>query len=176
MRSVPAVRDGPLVAAYDESVTRERSARDFHTRLGWWVMTHPRGGAALIGWVAVAALAVGAGYVAHQWHGLDSSFHRAFVIGAVGMWLVGFVADRLGVAEPLGADRVRARHRARSIAKLHAPIPFAVIAAGYAFGNYVMVGLILGGLLILFGLFAISALREVVRPHVAAGATRAGRP
>jgi hypothetical protein len=50
-----------------------------------------------------------------------------------------------------------------------------VIAAGYAFGNYVMVGLILGGLLILFGLFAISALRDVVRPHVAAGATQAGR-
>jgi hypothetical protein len=88
---------------------------------------------------------------------------------------VGFVADRLGVAEPLGADRVRARHRARRITKLHAPIPVAVIAAGYAFGNYVMVGLILGGLLILFGLFAISALREVVRPHIAAGATQVGR-
>ena len=145
---------------------REHSGREFHTRLGWWVMTHPRGGAAVIGWVVLVPLVAIVAYVAHQWHGVDSSFHRAFVVAAVGMWLFMFIADRLGVAEPLGTDRSLARRRARSIRKLYAPIPIAVVIAGYVFGTYVTVGLVLGCLAYVLGYLAVSAAREVVHPHV----------
>jgi hypothetical protein len=153
-------------------VHRDRSERDFHTRLGWWVMTHPRGGAALIGCVALLALAADGGYVAYRSHGLDTSFHRAFLVGVLGMWLLGVVVPgRLGVAEPLRADRAKARQRARRLVKLHAPIPIAVVAAGYAFGNHVMFGIVLGGFAFLFGLFVLSTLREIAHPDMTSSRT-----
>jgi hypothetical protein len=145
---------------------RERSGREFHTRLGWWVMTHPRGGAAVIGWAALMLLAADIAYVAYQGHRMDTWFHRAFVVGAVGTWLVGLIADRLGVAETLGTDRAAARRRARNISKLHAPIPIAVLIAGFVFGSHVTVGVALGSFACVFGMFVVSAAQEIMHPHV----------
>jgi hypothetical protein len=147
-------------------MSHERSGRNFHTRFGWWFMTHPRGGAALLGSVAVVALTAEAAYIAHQWHRLDSSFHRAIAVGLVAIVLLCLIDTRLGIAEPLGSDRSLARHRARTFRKIYAPVPFVVIAAGFTFGTYVEIGLLLGVLPFMFGMFAITAVREIAHPHV----------
>src|ERR1051325_5472426 len=61
------------VRLYDESMARED-----HTRVGWWVMTHDRAGSALIGSVALAVVIVDASYVATDWHRRGSEFLLGF--------------------------------------------------------------------------------------------------
>jgi hypothetical protein len=53
-----------------------RDARAYHTRLGWWVMTHERGGPAVIGATATAILVGDLGYSLSHWSG---SFPRSFL-------------------------------------------------------------------------------------------------
>jgi hypothetical protein len=59
-----------------------------------------------------------------------------------------------------------ARRRARSISKLHAPIPIAVVIAGFTFGSYVTFGLAPGCVAYVFGMSIVSAAQEIVHPHV----------
>jgi hypothetical protein len=154
-------------------MARERSEREFHTRLGWWMMTHPRGGAVVIGTIALVGFVADLAYVAVGRHGLDTSFHRWFLAGVVAMVLLTLIANRLGVAEPLGTDRVAARRRARRISRLHPLMPLLAVIAGFVFGTGVLAGLILGCIIFPFGLFIVSSASEIVHPHVMSPRTRA---
>jgi hypothetical protein len=152
-------------ANYSESVSLRRPERDFHTRFGWWIMTHPRGGALVIGLAAAVLLAIDVGYIAQGWRSLDSPLHRGYLVGIIGMLVLNVASDRLGVAEPLGTNRPLARLRARRITKVLGPIPFVAVAAAVAFGLRFTAGFILGQLVFLAGTFLVSVAKEIAHPH-----------
>ena len=87
--------------------------RTRHTRLGWWVMTHDRAGAALIGCAALAVLIADLIYVASRWHGLQGQLARGFAFGFGVLLVVGLIAKVIGLDKPIGPDRRKARIRAR---------------------------------------------------------------
>jgi hypothetical protein len=129
-------------------------------------MTHPRGGALVIGLAVAAALAIDVGYIAHGWRSLDSPLHRGVLVGIIGMLVLSVSSRQLGVAEPLGTDRQLARLRARRITKVFGPIPIVAAAAAVVFGLRFMFGLILGELVYLAGMFLVSVAKELAHPHV----------
>jgi hypothetical protein len=63
--------------------------RTHHTRLGWWVMTHDRGGPVVIGLVAVVVLVVDLLYAALHWTG---SFPRAFLVSLAALAAVALIS------------------------------------------------------------------------------------
>jgi hypothetical protein len=72
-----------------------RSRREYHTRAGWWFMTHEGALIAVISAVSCAVLVADSLYVASRWTGLGSTFNFGFAGGAVGLLLVGLLAKTL---------------------------------------------------------------------------------
>jgi predicted Kef-type K+ transport protein len=62
-------------------------ARDDHTRVGWWLMTHDRAGSRLIGSVALAVVVADASYVATDWDRLGGGFLLGLALLAVAVVL-----------------------------------------------------------------------------------------
>lgn len=73
----------PLSVPRSDHMPYRREERDYHTRLGWWLMTHDRGGVALIGGGALVLLTADVVYVGLRWRGLHDRFDRGFIAGVV---------------------------------------------------------------------------------------------
>jgi hypothetical protein len=131
--------------------------------------THARRGAAVIGFVGLALMLGDLGYIAHQWHGLDSELHRGFALGLAVFALTWGLAVPLGAREPIGSDRTKARLRARRQKQVVGPITLVGYAIAFVFGVHVAVGAVLGELASLGFVFAISGFREVMHPQHARG-------
>jgi hypothetical protein len=143
-----------------------RPEREYHTRFGWWVMTHDRGGAAIIGLAALAAVTSDAIYVATRWHGFDSTFGRGFVSGFVGLVVIGLVGRALSGHAALGDDRDLARKRARrnNVAGVIALLLFVSLPT-FGASYFSPSALILGSLAALGFFFAFSGLLAIRRPR-----------
>ncbi len=107
------------------------SERRYHTRLGWWVMTHDRGGAILIGLVASLILAIDLALIAVRW---DKFSPLSFAVGFVSLAVFGVAARLLGAGAPVGADRVEARRRAGYSKAVFAALLFAVLGGARLVG------------------------------------------
>jgi hypothetical protein len=111
-----------------------RSEREHHTKAGWWIVTHERGGAAVIGSSACIVLALDLIYVAARWDGFAQSFGRGFTFGFASLILAGLVAWALGVRRPTGT-RQHARRRASRNNLLFVVILAFVLAIGHYSGS-----------------------------------------
>lgn len=107
------------------SAAPRRDARSRHTRLGWWVMTHERGGTALIGLTAAAVLVVDLIYTAGRWRGSLRAWFLvglAFAIGAALLELLGRLSSEIG------GDRTAARRRQQISNALDAALILALVS------------------------------------------------
>jgi hypothetical protein len=86
--------------------------REHHTRFGWWLMTHDRGGPAAIGAGATVVLVADLLYAVSRWSG---SFSRAFLVSLAAMVAVALIALGLRVIGPIGAGRRAARWNQRGV-------------------------------------------------------------
>jgi hypothetical protein len=119
------------------------SERRYHTRLGWWIMTHDvGGGAALAGLACVVLLADGA-YLALRWGGLGGGFHRGVVLGVLTMPALAVAVRAAGVRKPAG-DRRSARRRARRVNGIAVASIVAVVLFAPALGHNALLGTVLG--------------------------------
>ena len=73
-------------------MTHRPDERTYHTRLGWWVMTHDRGGAGRHRTRAAVVLIADLLYAASHWTG---SFPRAFLVSLV--WLAAVASISLAL-------------------------------------------------------------------------------
>jgi hypothetical protein len=133
------------VGAYDEGM-----GRDDHTRVGWWVMTHDRAGAALIGSVALAVLVADASYVATDWVRLGDGFLLGLTLLAVAALLAGV----LHAGDP---------ERARRNNVVLGALLFASVIAVLGVGKWFAWGALLGELAALGCLFAVVGLRGATK-------------
>lgn len=76
-------------------------AREDHTRVGWWLMTHGRAGAAVIASVALAVVVAVASYVASDWGRLGGGF----LLGLALLTVAAVLARALHAADPRRARR-----------------------------------------------------------------------
>jgi hypothetical protein len=125
-------------------------AREDHTGVGWWLMTHDRAGSALIGSVALAVVIVDASYVATDWHRRGSEFLLGF----------GLLAAAALLAKALRVGDARLARRNNLI--LGSLLVVSVIAA-LSLGSGATWGLMLGELAALGCLFAAVGLRAATR-------------
>lgn len=88
------------------------SERQYHTRLGWWMMTHERGGPAVIGAVAAVVLVADLGYAVSH---LSGSFPRAFLISLAALAAVAMLSFALRFAHPSRSSRGVARWNQRGV-------------------------------------------------------------
>jgi hypothetical protein len=136
-----------------------QSEREYHTRFGWWLMTHDRGGAAVIGIGAALVLAADVLYASSRWSG---AFPRSFLLTFGGIAVCIAVAFALRLNRPIGADRRRARWNQRGVNVALV----IVIVAFIEIGNHVGgdgAGLVLGALAGVASLFICATLAEFVR-------------
>ena len=99
MRDAGIERVVPLRMGYPPS------ERQYHTRLGWWLMSNDRRGSAVIGAGALAVLVGDVVYAATRWHG---SFPRAFGVSLGLLGVVALIALAARFIRPFGNSR-RAR-------------------------------------------------------------------
>lgn len=93
------------------SAAPRRPARDYHTRLGWWVISHESGGSLLIGAVAALVLLADLIYVVSHWRGSFATGCLAALVSMVVVLAVALALRRMS----FGADpRVAARRRQRT--------------------------------------------------------------
>ena len=123
-------------------------AREDHTRVGWWLMTHDRAGSGLIGSVALAVVVADSAYVATDWGRLGSGFLLGLALLAVAAAL----AKALHAEDP--------RHARRNNLVLGSLI-VATVIAGLALDS--TWAFLLGELAGLGCLFAVTGLRVATR-------------
>jgi len=138
-----------------------RPARDYHTRAGWWLMTHELAAGVLIGAAALAVLGVDLVYAASRW---TSSFSRSFLITLVGMSLAWVVGWLLGPARPIGADRRAARRRESINKVVWVTFVLLLVAIGFWFGGN-FAGELLGVLAAVAGGFTILTVAALALEH-----------
>jgi hypothetical protein len=128
-------------------------------------MTHARGGAALIGCVALVALIADAAYLAEHWQGVATSLHYGFVGGIALLLLVWASGFYLGLGDPTTTNRGQARARTRRQQKFLGPVSLLGYVVAFGFGITVVVGVILGEVVMLGCFFAVSGFREAANPR-----------
>jgi hypothetical protein len=128
--------------------------RKYHTRVGWWFMTHDRGGSVAVGGFAGLLFAADVAYLAARWRGLDDPFDRGFLLGfgVLVLTIVGMQA--LGLNKPIGADRRRARLRASATNVVGVAAIGTIIFVSGWLGRHAMTGALLGELASCACLFA----------------------
>lgn len=134
------------------------SERELHTRFGWWLMTHDRGSAAVIGGGAAAILVADVLYAASRWGG---SFSRSFLVSLGGLAVVCLLGFAMHLTKPVGADRRRARWNQRGMNIVLVIVIAVSVLAGNRLGNET--GELLGMLAGLAGFFAVFTLVAVLR-------------
>jgi hypothetical protein len=88
------------------------SERQYHTRLGWWIMTHDRGGPAVIGAGAAVVLVADLIYAALHWSG---SFPRAFLVSLTALAVFALIPLSLRFIRPIGEGRRAVRWNQRVV-------------------------------------------------------------
>lgn len=132
--------------------------RQYHTKFGWWLMTHDRGAAAVIGGGAGVILIADVLYAASRWGG---SFSRSFLISLGGLAAVCVLAFGMRLSKPVGADRRRARWNQRGTNVVLVIVIAVFVLVGNRLGN--ATGEFLGLLAGLAGFFAVFTLVDVLR-------------
>jgi hypothetical protein len=140
---------------------RPSSNRENHTRLGWWLMTHDRGGAILIGSVACAVLAADATYVAIRWSGAGTAFGRGVAWGFVGLLFLMLIAKGLGVGSAIRTGRAATRRRARRTNWSLVVLAIVFVLLSFRFAN--PYGTLLGTFAALALLFAVASFWAIGR-------------
>ena len=124
--------------------------RESHTRFGWWVMKHDRGGAGVIGVGAAAVLVADLLYAISHWSG---SFPRAFLISLAAVFAVVLIALALRLLPRIGAGRRAVRWNQRGVNVVLILVLVAFIEINRVGGNGA--GGTLGAVAALAGGFAI---------------------
>src|SRR3954471_13639292 len=93
-------------------MTLRPDERTHHTRLGWWVMTHDRGGPVVIGLGAAVVLIADLLYAASHWTG---AFPRAFLVSLAALAAVALISLGLRSIRPIGAGRRAIRSNQRAV-------------------------------------------------------------
>jgi hypothetical protein len=137
-----------------------RSERQYHTRVGWWLMTHERGAAAVIGLSACIVLAVDLIYVAARWHGFTQSFGRGFTLGFASLTLCGLMAWALRVQGPT-STRQQAKRRASRTNVLFVVVILAFVFVIGHFGS--QAAALLGSVAALSLFFSVACLWAIPR-------------
>ena len=88
------------------------SERQYHTRLGRWIMTHERGGPAVIGAGAAVVLVADLLYAVSHWSG---SFPHAFLVSLAALAVVALISLALRFIHPVGAGRRAVRWNQRGV-------------------------------------------------------------
>jgi hypothetical protein len=125
-------------------------AREDHTRVGWWLMTHDRAGSGLIGSVALAVAIADASYVATDWSRLGTGFLLGLSLVAV----AAILAKALHAGDP---------RRARGNNLILGTLLIASVIAVLAVGARVAWAVLLGELAALGCLFGVVGLRAATR-------------
>ena len=141
-------------SAYDGSMSSGRGERDYHTRLGWWLMIHDSATTLIIGVGAAGLLIADLIYLASRWHGFGSRFDRGFLLGFGGPLVAALAVRSAGGYRPIGSDRVSAARTAGVANSVAALIFGASLVAAFALEGHFPLGFILGGFAAIFGLFA----------------------
>jgi hypothetical protein len=127
------------------------TARERHTKVGWWLMTHDRGGAAVIGAGALTVLIADLLYAASHWNG---SFRRSFFVSVVALAVVALIAFAVRFVGQIATDRRAARWNQRGTNLVFVVVLVAFIEVGNRVGGN-FAGGILGSLAALAGGFAL---------------------
>ena len=125
-------------------------ARDDHTRVGWWLMTHDRAGSGLIGSAGLAVVIGAASYVATDWRRIGTGFVSGLALLAV----AAILANVLHAGDPR-----RARRNNLILVALLITSVLAVLAVGAGFAW----GALLGELAALGCVFAVTGARAATR-------------
>ena len=149
--------DFAMRSSYTSPVRQPR--REYHTRFGWWLMTHDRGGAAVIGCGALVILAADVAYSSSRWTG---AFPRSFLIALGGLAACFVVPLVLRVNNPIGSDRRRARWNQRGANAVFVVLLVAFIEVGNRIGGN-DAGVILGSIAGLATGFVLFVGRDVIR-------------
>jgi hypothetical protein len=128
-------------------------------------MTHARGGAAVIGCVALIALIADATYVGEHWQHVATRLHYGLVGGVGLLVLVWFSSFYLGLSDPTGTDRDKARARTRRQKKYLGPTSLVGYIVAFGFGLTITFGVILGEFALLAIYFTVIAFREAINPQ-----------
>jgi hypothetical protein len=142
------------------------SEREYHTRVGWWVVTHERSGVAVIGSVAAIALTADLIYAAARWDRLTGSFGRGFTLGFAALILCGLIARLLGAQRPLGTRQQAKRRASRDNLVYVSMIVLFVFASLHYFGSETAA--LLGSaaaLSLAFSLVCLSAILHTLMGH-----------
>jgi hypothetical protein len=138
------------------------SERENHTRLGWWVMTHDRGGSLLIGTCFLALFVADVAYALGRWDGPHGSFTRAFALGFVALMIFGSLLALARRARlPIGAYRKPGRRHAR--VEQVASFVFVLVWVRIARGTGDETAFTLGTLAVLAGSFVVYVIVWVLR-------------
>jgi hypothetical protein len=86
--------------------------REYHTRFGWWLMTHDRGGPSVIGAGAAVVLVADLLYAGSRWSG---SFPPSFLISLAALAAVALISLALRFIRPVGAGRRAVRWNQRGV-------------------------------------------------------------
>jgi hypothetical protein len=127
-------------------------------------MTHPRGGSAVIGGIALVTLVADMSVLVVLWDAYGGRFGWAFVFGIAAMLVTWFVAKALGAGKPVG-NRLQARQQALGIDRVLGQMILLSAGAAVLVGRHAMLGIILGHLAFLACLFAFVGLRAAVYPR-----------
>jgi hypothetical protein len=128
-------------------------------------MTHDRGGAAVLGLIALAALLADTIYVSLRWDSATSRFGGGFLIGLAAIAFTFPLAKLLGAGEAIGSDRQRARRKAwRLQAAFLVQIAVVVVGGGLLLGDRGMVAVILGEVACATGAFVAAIAHAIARP------------
>jgi len=136
-----------------------QSERHYHTRLGWWVMTHERGGPAVVGAGAAVVLIADLIYAVSHWSG---SFTRAFLISFAALAVVALISLGLRFIRPIGANRRAVRWNQRGVNIVLVVVLVAVIEINNRVGGNRLGGM-LGAVAALAGGFALYTAVWLVR-------------
>ena len=131
---------------------------EYHTRLGWWVMTHGRAGPAFVGTCASIVLVADLLLAATHWTG---SFPRAFVTSLVALAAVALIAFALRSISVTRASRSATRSTQRAINTVVLVAIVSFIALGRVSGGES--GWILGAIAGLSGVFVVYTAGLLIR-------------
>jgi hypothetical protein len=135
------------------------TARERHTKVGWWLMTHDRGGAAVIGAGAFLVLIADLLYASGHWSG---SFRRSFLVSVAAIAVVALISLAVRSVGQIGTGRRAERWNQRGMNFVFVVVLVAFIEVGNRVGGN-FAGGILGALAALAAGFALYSAAWIAR-------------
>lgn len=117
--------------------------RQHHTRVGWWIMTHDRGGPAVLGAIAAMVSCADIVYAALNWHG---SLPHAYLGAVCGIAALGLISFGLRFLPQIGIGKSAIRWKQRTINSVLMLLIAAGIGLAHASGdeNGAILGMVAG--------------------------------